>query len=109
MDSRLSNHADLARIYSHTAELEIERKKYKKAREALIFARTQAEAAHREGDVILPDIVATSGWLAISMGKVHEGVTAYSTALGGMQTAVRREECHDRLVVSLIGQGRGIG
>jgi tetratricopeptide (TPR) repeat protein len=81
VDSRLENHADLARIYSHTAELEIERKKYKRASEALASARTQAEVAHPSANAILPDIDATSGWLAISMGKVHEGVAAYSTAL----------------------------
>lgn len=81
VDRQLSNHADLARIYSHTAELEIERKRYNKAKDALLAARTQAELAHTPGIAILPDIDATSGWLAISMGKVHEGVAAYSTAL----------------------------
>jgi lipopolysaccharide biosynthesis regulator YciM len=81
VESRLENHADLARTYSHTAEIEIERKKYKKAREALAFARAQAEAAHVEGNAILPVIAATSGWLAISMGKIDEGVAAYSIAL----------------------------
>ena len=81
VDRQLSNHADLARIYSHTAELEIERKKYKKAKDALLAARTQAELAHKAGIAILPEIDDTSGWLAISMGKVHEGVAAYSTAV----------------------------
>jgi tetratricopeptide (TPR) repeat protein len=80
VDRQLSNHAGLARIYSHTAELEIERKKFKKAKDALLAARTQAELAHKP-IAILPDIDATSGWLAISMGKVHEGVAAYSTAV----------------------------
>jgi tetratricopeptide (TPR) repeat protein len=81
VDRQLSNHADLARIYSHTAELEIERKKYKKAKDALLAARTQAELAHKQGIAILPDIDATSGSLAISMGNVHEGVAAFSTAV----------------------------
>jgi len=81
VDTHLSNHADLARIYSHIAELEIEWKKYKKAKEALEAARTQAELAHRPGIAILPDIDATSGWLAISMGRVHDGVASYTTAV----------------------------
>lgn len=80
-DSRLSNHAELARVYSHTAEVEIERKKYKRAKETLASARTQALLARESGNSIFPEIDATSGWLAISMGKVHEGAADYSTAL----------------------------
>jgi hypothetical protein len=95
VDLRLANHGDLARIYSHTAELEIEQKKYKKAKEALSIARREALLSSPSGSTILPDIDSTSGWLAVSTGKFNEGISAYSTAL-----AESRQEFGERNAVT---------
>jgi tetratricopeptide (TPR) repeat protein len=81
LDGRLSNHAGLAKIYTHTAELDIERKKYKRAKEALTTARAEAVLAEKSGAAMLPDIDGTLGWLAVSTGKPHQGVVAYAAAL----------------------------
>ena len=87
LDIRLANHTGLAKVYTHTAELDIERKKYKRAQEALTSARAEAVLAKEAGDAMLPDIDGTLGWLAISTGKAHQGVVAYATAL---------QECRNR-------------
>jgi tetratricopeptide (TPR) repeat protein len=79
--SRLANHAGLVKIYTHTAELEIERKKYKRAKAALASARAEAQFANQSDSGMDSEIDATSGWLAISTGNFHEGAVAYSAAL----------------------------
>ena len=77
---RLENHAALSKIHIHTAELQIERKKYKQAGEELAGARAEAVRANSEPRMS-SEIDATAGWLAVSTRKYHDGVAAYSASL----------------------------
>ena len=94
VNARLANHVGLAKIYTHTAELDIERKKYKQARKELASARAETAVTNQPAGAIDPDIDAADGWLATSTGKFHEGVAAYSAAL---------EECRNQ-----FGDGNAI-
>lgn len=78
---RVANHGGLVNIYTHTAELEIARKKYKPAEMALASARAEARQTSTPDDGMAAEMDGTAGWLAMSRGKYHDGVAAYSASL----------------------------
>lgn len=89
----LENHIGLSQIHTHTAELLIERHKYKQAEKRLAGARAEARLANASFTAV-SEIDATTGWLDIATGRYRDGVAAYAIAL---------EECRREL-----GEGNAI-
>lgn len=79
VDAKSANHAALALVYAHTAELDIERKKFKLAKKELDSARVETSLVQGRGPNA--EIDSASGWLAVATAKFHEGVIAYSASL----------------------------
>lgn len=80
VDARLGNHAGLAFIHIHTADLDIETRKFKPAERELASGRAEAALAKDNSDVH-QEIDRAVGWLAVARGKYHDAVAAYSFSL----------------------------
>jgi tetratricopeptide (TPR) repeat protein len=103
----VENHVGLSQIHTHTAELLIERHKYKEAEQRLAGARAEALLANVNFAAV-SEIDATTGWLAIATGRYHDGVAAYSTAL----EKCRREWGESNAITGwsylLLGKAQGL-
>jgi tetratricopeptide (TPR) repeat protein len=80
VDARLGNHTGLAFIHIHTAELDIESRKFKPAERELASARAEAALA-KDNSAAHQEIDRAVGWLAVGRGKYHDAVAAYAFSL----------------------------
>lgn len=96
----IGNNLELSQTHVRMAGLEIRRKKYKQAEAYLAGAKAESLAS---GETVRsPDIDATSGLLASRIGKVHEAVADYESALNACrQTYCEKDMMCGWLHVSL--------
>ena len=103
----LQNHTGLSQILTLTAELLIERQKYKQAEKRLASARAEALLANASF-MVVSEIDAATGWFAIATGRYGDGVAVYSAALEKYRRQLGEGNATTGWSYLLLGKAQGL-